>query len=160
YQRVEIGENFETPAGKDHTNPVIALMESYAATVKKEDFLSKHPRQKHPVQIELPNSRYVGSERCKTCHKHAYEIWENEKGLKTLAPHARAYERLVTEAKRPSNRQFDPECITCHVVGYKYQTGFTSLDEKQPAKQLEMNRKLTGVGCESCHGPASEHVKN
>jgi len=35
-----------------------------------------------------------------------------------------AYESLV-KAKNPSHRQYDPECISCHVVGFGYKTGFT-----------------------------------
>src|SRR5262249_40138046 len=49
------------------------------------------------------------------------------------------------------NRQFDGECIVCHVTGFGYKTGFT--------KEAD-TPYLKGVGCESCHGPASMHVKD
>jgi hypothetical protein len=37
------------------------------------------------------------------------------------------------------------------VIGFGYQTGFTD---------AVSTPKLVGVGCESCHGPASLHVEN
>jgi hypothetical protein len=51
----------------------------------------------------------------------------------------------------PSLRTFDGECVVCHVVGFSEKSGF--LDAGMPAK-------LKGVGCESCHGPGSTHVKD
>jgi Cytochrome c554 and c-prime len=47
-------------------------------------------------------------------------------------------------------RQFDAECIVCHTVGFGYETGY---------KTEKDTPHLKNVGCESCHGPASEHVK-
>jgi hypothetical protein len=44
---------------------------------------------------------------------------------------------------------YDPECVVCHVVGLKYESGFVGPD-KTP--------KFRDVGCENCHGPGSEHV--
>jgi hypothetical protein len=52
-------------------------------------------------------------------------------------------------------RQYDPECLSCHVTGWEpqkfmpYTGGFASL-EKTPL--------LAGNGCENCHGPGSQHV--
>ena len=46
-------------------------------------------------------------------------------------------------------RNFDPECVKCHTVGFKYQSGYE--DEKKTPH-------LKHVGCESCHGPGSGHV--
>ena len=52
-------------------------------------------------------------------------------------------------AKRPTLRNFDPECVVCHSVGFEYQSGF--VDEKKTPL-------LKHVGCENCHGPGSGHV--
>src|SRR5262249_7418991 len=84
---------------------------------------------------------FVGSQACKNCHKSAYKVWMN-------SDHAHAYQSLEN-AKKPSLRQFDPECIVCHTVGFAYHSGFRS---------AEQTPKLKDVGCESCHGPASQHV--
>jgi hypothetical protein len=86
---------------------------------------------------------FVGTEKCKKCHESAYDIWKDSK-------HAHAYETLE-KAKGPSLRQHDAECIACHVVGFGYETGYTN---------AERTPHLKDVGCESCHGPGSEHVKN
>jgi hypothetical protein len=40
--------------------------------------------------------------------------------------------------------------VVCHVIGFGNRGGFTDAD-KTPL--------LKGVGCESCHGPASLHVE-
>jgi hypothetical protein len=88
-------------------------------------------------------SEYAGSQACKSCHKHAYKVWED-------SAHSHAYQTLV-DAKRPGNRQFDGECIVCHTVGFGYRTGFQN--DSSPAV-------LRSVGCESCHGPCGLHVKN
>jgi cytochrome c554/c'-like protein len=89
--------------------------------------------------------QFVGSKVCGDCHMKAYAIW-----LKT--PHAKALDTLVN--LKPS-RQYDPECLSCHVTGweppkfYPYQGGYLS---------LEKNPTLAHNGCENCHGPGSAHV--
>src|SRR5262249_19309624 len=124
-------------------NPVLGLLEEYTQQVKRDNYLAKYPRQKHPVQLAFPNATYVGSTKCKSCHKDAYQVWEKP-------GHSHAFAALE-QAKRPALRQYDGECVVCHVVGFQYDGGFR--DEKQTAF-------LKHVGCESCHGPGSEHIKN
>ncbi len=145
YQLAPLGEEFDTPASKVKGHPLVALMEDYSREVKRRDFLAEAARKQnpHPVQLALPNATYVGSQVCKKCHEAAYEIWKN-------SPHAIAYETLE-KAKHPSLRQYDAECIACHVTGWGYKGGFT--DEVK-------TKILTNNGCENCHGPCSEHVKN
>lgn len=142
YQLAPLGEEFETPDGHEKSNPIVGLMEKYAQEVKDGNYLSHYPQRKHPLQVEYPEAAYVGSAKCESCHEHAFEVWKK-------TPHAHAYHSLET-ATRPALRQFDGECVACHVVGFGYQGGFT--DEKASAK-------LKDVGCESCHGPGSLHVK-
>ena len=61
--------------------------------------------------------------------------------------HAEAY---ATLEKLDPPRNYDPECVSCHVVGWNpskffpYQGGYAS-QEKTP--------HWTNVGCEDCHGP-------
>ena len=145
YDLVALNPEFETPEGHDQDNPLHALMQKYAREMRDENYLAKYPHNaKHPVQIAFPASTYVGSEKCKKCHDFAYDVWKN-------SAHFHAFEALTVKAKRPTLRQFDGECVRCHVTGFGLEGGFVS-EEKTPL--------LKNVGCESCHGPASLHVKN
>jgi hypothetical protein len=144
YQLVSLDPVYETPEGQDAQNPIHALMQQYAEEVRDKNFLAQYRQGPHPIQIAFPASTYVGSEKCKKCHESAYEIWSKHR-------HAHAYDTLVEKAKRPTLRQFDGECVVCHVTGFGYKTGFTSA----PATP-----KLENVGCESCHGPCSLHVRD
>lgn len=142
YQLVPMAEEYETPEGKDDQNPELGLLEEYARKVKEKNYLAEYPKIPHPDQNAFKGATYVGSAACQKCHPHAYQVWQN-------SPHSHAYDTL-TKAKRPSLRQYDGECIKCHVVGFDYQGGFT--DEVKTAF-------LKDNGCENCHGPGSLHVK-
>jgi hypothetical protein len=146
YQLVHLGEEYLTPKGKEAERPIMQLMEQYTKELKRDNYLAKFFTSKHPNQVGKAagaKPEFVGSQRCKSCHSSAYEIWEK-------SDHAKAYKTLV-EAKHPSNRQYDGECIVCHTVGFMYDSGYRN--EKDTPK-------LINVGCESCHGPGSEHAKN
>jgi hypothetical protein len=141
YQLLKIGPEYKTPPGQDATNPILALMDEYAKKVKDGNYLQHYSQTKHPVQVHFADAKYVGSEACKKCHKYAYEVWEKSK-------HAQAFHTLET-ATRPSLRQLDGECVICHVTGFEFLTGYRN---EQATPQLK------NVGCESCHGPGSEHA--
>jgi len=152
YERVELTDpEFLTPEAKEKGHPILELMEAYAGELKKENYLEKHGRVRHALQV-MPEVKglakkveveYAGSETCKACHKEAFNIWKK-------TPHSHAYQTLVN-ATKPGNRQFDPECIVCHTVGFGTVSGFVT-EATTP--------KLKDVGCESCHGPSSAHVAN
>ena len=146
YQLVEMTEDFATPEGQDANQPVDKLMEEYTLELKRDNYLGKYAQRKHPMQAAAVGKmpKYVGSERCISCHPSAGKVWEH-------SDHSHAYKTLAELAKRPSNREYDPECIVCHTVGFGYQTGFTSADATP---------KLKNVGCESCHGPGSLHTND
>jgi hypothetical protein len=101
-----------------------------------------HPRSRQAGEL---GGTFVGSAKCKDCHQEAYDVWANSK-------HAHATDTL---AHLTPPRQFDAECVSCHVVGWSpqdyfpYTTGYESLD-KTP--------HLVGNGCENCHGPGGAHV--
>lgn len=82
---------------------------------------------------------YVGSERCSLCHNNTHAKW-----AETL--HSKALESLE-EIGQDKN----PNCITCHTVGYGQSGGFVD---------RETTNALAGVGCEACHGPGKDHVNN
>lgn len=93
-----------------------------------------------------PRGQFAGAASCADCHPTAHGIWSR-------TPHAHATDSLVKKSVPP--RQFDPECLSCHVTGWKpqeyipYETGFVS---------LETTPHLAGNSCENCHGPAAAHV--
>ena len=84
-------------------------------------------------------NEYVGDNatKCAMCHKAQVDAWKKW-------PMAKAWDKLqACEDKKDS-------CIPCHVTGFGKPGGFVSF-EKTP--------KLVNVQCESCHGPAGEHMK-
>lgn len=147
YQLVPLGEEYITPgteAEAQKANPILPILESYARQVKDRKYIDDVPRVPHPAQILEPkyNLTYIGSEKCQNCHAAEFVKWQGTQ-------HSHAFEALEKQAKRPSLRQFDGECIVCHTVGFGYKTGYES-EKKTP--------QLMHVGCESCHGPGSGHA--
>lgn len=82
---------------------------------------------------------YVGSASCAQCHVEETRIWK-ESG------HSHAFQTLVHKGSHA-----DPTCIGCHTVGFGEPSGY---------QRAFADTKLTDVGCESCHGPGSEHVNS
>ena len=93
------------------------------------------------VERELPSTggMYAGNASCKTCHASEYASWKKTK-------HSHAYHTLVEKG-----HETDPDCLTCHTVGFGFQTGFIS-EPQTPT--------LADVGCENCHGVGGNHIKN
>ncbi len=153
YQLVEVGVEYVTPPSQEAGHPILKIYEDYTRELKKDDYLGRYGQSTHLVQAMNPVAGlrnpgngvpgYIGSEACQKCHDHAYDVWKK-------SDHSHAYQTLV-DARHPSLRQYDGECIVCHTVGFGYKTGFT--DEHK-------TRHLENVGCESCHGPGSLHAKN
>lgn len=80
---------------------------------------------------------FVGSESCASCHSSAYAAWKD-------SGHAHAFDSLKNR-----DSDADPNCIGCHTVGFGTESGY---------RREFGETKLIHVGCESCHGPGSEHV--
>ena len=97
--------------------------------------------------------RYVGSYVCGSCHQgpgmgYQLSLWR-------LSPHAQAYAVLSTPraaelAKKAGvfeDPQLSPACLKCHATG-----------GGPGAPRASTHDLMEGVGCESCHGPGSEHL--
>ncbi len=82
--------------------------------------------------------RFVGNAACGGCHRAAMEFWRGTN-------HAKAWSTLERQAKH-----YDLTCVGCHTVGFRERGGFCRLQDAGPFRD---------VGCESCHGPGSAHVK-
>ncbi|MCX7702214.1 MAG: hypothetical protein N2039_15165 [Gemmataceae bacterium] len=154
WEPVRLSPELKTPPEKQEQHPIVQLLEDYTRKLKDEDFVGKIIPAQHPVQARFNGKlvRYVGSEACKDCHQAEYESWDESR-------HAGAYPTLWEhpKSKPPHNREFDPECVICHTVGYGYMTGFR--DNKSGYTDVEKSKHLLGVGCETCHGPGGLHVE-
>lgn len=82
---------------------------------------------KDTTKAEKQTFQYIGDKKCRVCHKIEHTSW-----LETV--HAKAWDRLKPEEQK------NPECVACHSTG------------KTAEGEL-----LTGVQCESCHGPGSAY---
>lgn len=89
-----------------------------------------------PLAVLPGKPVYAGIEACSECHEEQVEFWKKTK-------HHQAWETLDTLGK-----QFDYECIGCHVTGWDKPGGAT----------LAKNEALRDVQCEQCHGAGSLHI--
>ncbi len=89
-----------------------------------------------PVPMLLARTGYSGNEICSVCHEAEFETWQ-------FTAHASAFNTLV---KHGANT--DPECVSCHVVGFGETGGFVD---------STTTTNLEDVGCETCHGRGGPH---
>ena len=99
----------------------------------REAFASLLPR---PPREGQPS--YVGSEACGSCHAEELAWWRT-------TMHGQAYATL-----QRLNKEYNLSCVGCHVTGYNQPGGST----------VAHVGALQDVGCENCHGPASQHVED
>ncbi|MGL4941839.1 MAG: multiheme c-type cytochrome [Thermoguttaceae bacterium] len=139
FHRVALDGRFTMSPG------VLAAMQSYQDYLKDVGWEGLGLRPTPSPQADK-NGKFVGSASCRNCHEKSFDVWKT-------SSHASALRALV-DVSKPA-RQYDPECIACHVVGWNpsdatpYTSGFVS-QQKTPL--------LADVGCESCHGPGEVHV--
>ena len=93
--------------------------------------------QRGKFQVERGGG-YGGSSECRECHYRQYKSWEK-------TGHARSYRTLSNIGKDGEKR-----CLRCHTTGFGKESGFENITE---------SADLGSVGCESCHGPALEHLE-
>lgn len=139
YQRVPLDDRFAD------SRAMLDMMAAYQKRLMREGLSGLGVKAiPHPS-----GQRFVGSAKCGECHDAEYEIWEQ-------TPHAHGTDSIVNPPERRGlARHFDPECLSCHVTGWRpqqfqpYVSGY---------EDLESSKHLHGVGCEDCHGPGSRHV--
>jgi len=90
---------------------------------------------KLPVPAAKGEAGYIGANECKTCHAEEFAFW-------ATTQHASAYSTLVK-----GNKEFNLDCVNCHVSGYEEPGGST----------VTHVSGLENVQCEVCHGPGSLH---
>lgn len=114
---------------------VAARIALYQKEVKEANL--KALKQIKPVLTNKQGNSYIGVETCKTCHNSQYQFWKKTQ-------HAHAY---ATLAKK--NKQFDLDCIGCHVVGWQKPGGLYDIQKPQ---------RLANVQCENCHSHGAIHA--
>ena len=90
------------------------------------------------LQAEKEKAVFVGMDKCKECHPghvDSYLSWKYAKNFRVI---------------QMRKKDHDPGCLPCHTTGYGKSGGFVSV-EKTP--------RMVNKQCESCHGPASLHLK-
>ena len=122
------------------------LPESPAATALFRDYTAATGKANLAAQAQKtcpappPGAlHYAGVASCKDCHPQAFEVYAG-------TGHVHAYQKLVDKG-----RQYDLDCIGCHVVGYGKPGGVCRLDRVSG---------LDNVQCESCHGMGSAHAES
>ena len=121
-------------------NPdILRLLAAYRAEARTSSFAIDDPSRAAAGQVPGVRSAtdYVGSQSCLACHPSAAAAWEG-------SAHAHAFDSLVARGA-----DADPSCVACHTVGFGSPGGY---------RREFAERKLTHVGCESCHGPGGRHV--
>ena len=139
YERVPLDSRYE------NSLVVTELMKMYQNQLKETGLAGLGIKPIPNTQIESLG-KFLGSSSCADCHETANTAWKKSR-------HSKAWQSLKETAKPARN--FDPECIACHVIGWSapellpYKGGFAS--EKETPQ-------LVSVGCESCHGPGEKHI--
>jgi hypothetical protein len=106
---------------------------------------------------DVEGATYVGMARCRTCHAVEYKSWMTTSHAKALMTLNSASPKELTEIAgrlgvQLANASDRPEwCVSCHVTGHGEPGGYPGADSLKTAA-------LSGVTCESCHGPGSKHV--
>jgi len=84
---------------------------------------------------------FLGFTACVSCHQDKVDGWKT-------TPHAAAFGHLATQGVE---KQSNPGCFKCHVVGYDQDGGYIDMD---------LTPELTDVQCEACHGQGRAHVES
>lgn len=130
-----IRARFEELAPDAVRDPAIrALIERYDRRVNEHNRTAFADWRPEPPAEGQPH--YVGSQACAACHGAAVRWWRT-------TMHGRAYATLADQ-----NKNYNLSCVGCHVTGYLRPGGST----------VTHVEGLENVGCESCHGPGSQHV--
>ncbi|TET34404.1 MAG: hypothetical protein E3J72_14695 [Planctomycetota bacterium] len=106
---------------------------------------------KLPEKVRVDTSEFIGIDACGTCHVANLLAYEANQGI-----HILAFDDL------PEDKQDDPECLRCHVTGFRAADGTYPMENAKHRKDRkkgffvgndeELNELYLGVQCEACHG--------
>ncbi|MEA3213839.1 MAG: hypothetical protein QOE70_6896 [Chthoniobacter sp.] len=117
-----------------------ALATAYRDEVRRTKLAIDDPAtlQQDMVPGVKSAATFAGSQSCLACHPTAAKVWG-------ASSHADAWRTLIAR-----KAEADPNCIACHSVGFGTPSGY---------RREQKDDRLVNVGCESCHGPGSQHVE-
>ncbi|HEX6274307.1 MAG TPA: multiheme c-type cytochrome [Polyangiaceae bacterium] len=144
----ELSKPRPSPAGSFFRYRYVEIREQLGSEPRAAARLAEYYRQVNehnreafkdalPPPVPPGRSGYVGVDACTSCHAEERTFWNG-------TSHAKAYPTLANQ-----NKQFNLECIGCHVTGYEAPGGST----------VAHVDKLENVQCEVCHGPGSRHAE-
>jgi hypothetical protein len=120
--------------------PLQELMQKYRDEIRHTRLGVDDPR--NLGADDVPGVRtaasFAGTPKCLGCHASAATVWAG-------SAHAHAFATLGSR-----NADADPKCVACHTVGFGSASGY---------RREFGATNLVDVGCESCHGPGSLHVR-
>jgi len=90
---------------------------------------------------------FEGRKKCSSCHKAQAQSWKDTahaKAMESLKPNVKTEAKQKAKLDPAKDYTQDKDCVGCHVDGFGQKGGYT-IESPKPM--------LTGVGCESCHGP-------
>jgi hypothetical protein len=106
-------------------------------------------------------AKYVGSRKCKMCHKKQYKSWEKTEMAKTfevLKPGVRAEAKTKLKFDPKKDYTKDVKCLPCHTTGYGMPGGYR-IPKAGDAKSAKIAKAIEGTTCEACHGPGGKFMK-
>jgi len=113
------------------------------------------------VPVAGAEHEYVGSKKCKMCHKDQFKSWET-------TTHAKAFEILKPGERKEAKEKHgldpakdyttDASCLACHTTGFGKKSGY-AIPDAADEKAVKKMATLGGAGCESCHGPGKDYNK-
>ncbi len=119
------------------------LIDHYrAATLTPEEW-QQHRRDLYDGKVPrdllaFPDGPTAGAQACAGCHPDIHTGW-------ATSSHARAMKTLPRASRK------DPACVRCHATPRAI--------GGPPPTEVDAYRTDEGVGCESCHGPATAHLE-
>ncbi len=144
-------ENVRDPADKPRIYPV---ERTYGGPVYKQRYLLRVGNSTYPFLQYNTEGKDSYADRARKAWRDYHGDWLYNEATKKLAD-------------PPAKKSFEIECASCHYTGYTLtptvEGGFVVGAANDPNGEMDIDGdgvpNELNVGCESCHGPGSEHAK-
>ncbi len=157
-----------------NNEPTVKFTPDVSGVYKVDLVLSNDAGSSPVASVQIHAGEYIGTGvgNCFQCHSEKTQGW-SETG------HATKVTREINGGTDPATSHYGEACLRCHTTGYDpgvKNGGFAdvqaALDWKFPAPadvqagndnwgaMPEALQNVSKIQCESCHGPAKDHVAN